>query len=120
MPALATTVISAPASADAWSAGGRPVLPQARHRKGAGAARTGGGKGARPWRGASARRRALLRPLRLLGAEDRRIAAARSVRARPPARSRTARGRARWRLGNDRADPDDSGAATQAAVGGTL
>ena len=40
---------------------------------------------------------------RLFGREDRRTLAARAVRARPPARPRAARGRARWRLGHDRA-----------------
>ena len=43
-------------------------------------------EGARPWRGDPARRRALLCPLRLLRAQDRRAVAARPVRARPPAR----------------------------------
>ena len=38
------------------------------------------------------------------GAQDRRTVAARPVRARPPARPRTAPGRARRRLGHDRAD----------------
>ena len=55
-------------------------------------------------RGDPARRRALLRPLRLFGREDRRTVAARPVRARPPARARAARGRARRRLGHDHAD----------------
>jgi hypothetical protein len=106
--------------AGARAARGRSVLPQTRHRKGAGAALTGGGKSARTWRGASARRRVLLHPLRLLGAQDRRIAATRSVRAQPPARSRTARGRARGRIWDDRAGQDGGVAATQAAVCGAL
>ena len=67
-------------------------------------ARAGYRRAARPRRGDPARRRALLRPLRLLGREDRRTGAARPVRARPPARPRIPRGRARRRLGHDRAD----------------
>ena len=58
----------------------------------------------RPWRGDPARRRALLRPLRLLAGQDRRTVAARPVRARPPARPRTARRRARRRPGDDLAN----------------
>src|SRR5216684_702750 len=48
-------------------------------------------------------RRAILRTLRLLGAQDRRTVAARPVRTRPPAWAGIARGRARRRIRDDRA-----------------
>jgi GNAT superfamily N-acetyltransferase len=68
-------------------------------------------------RGGPAGRCFLLRPLRLLRPQDRRIAATRPVRARPPARPRTARGRPRRRLGDDRAH-GNGGTARQTAVRG--
>ena len=59
---------------------------------------------------------ALLRPLRLLRSQDRRAVAAGPVRTRPPARPRTARGRARRRRRHDRA-VGRSGAERKAAAG---
>ena len=55
------------AGAGARPAGGRQRLPQARGRGRADGPRARGGEGAWPSRGDPARRRALLRPLRLLG-----------------------------------------------------
>ena len=63
--------------AHARPAGGRQRLPQARGRGRADGPRARGGESAWPSRGDPARRRALLRPLRLLGREDRRADAAR-------------------------------------------
>ena len=108
------------AGAGARPAGGRSVLPRARHRRRADGPRAGGRESARPWRGDPARRRALLCPLRLLGAQDRRTVAARPVRARPPARPRTARRRARRRLGHDRADRQRRHSASARAAAQSL
>src|ERR1700716_4474242 len=57
--------------AGAWATGGRSILPQARHRCRADEPRARNREGARTRRGAPARRRALLCPLRFLGAQDR-------------------------------------------------
>ena len=75
----------------------------------------------RPWRGDPARRRALLRPLRLRAGCDRRTVAARAVRARSPARPGTAPRRARRRarddLANRRRGVKSSGSPSGAARG---
>ncbi len=63
-----------------------------------------GGKGTWQSRGSPAWRCRLLQPLRLLGRKGRRVGAARRLRAGTPARPRTGRRRARWRLGHDCAD----------------
>ena len=77
--------------------GGRRRLPQARHRRRAGAPRAARGAQARPRRRRSGRRCALLQPLRLFGRDGRRADHARTVRAPSPARARTRPRRARRR-----------------------